>query len=865
MHGEFEVYLRRFAWAYEQQALASHALAARESRAKKGTGLVSCLRDVHDVYFAAKFNLGHTTTFEQVCPKYSVPASLVLQERLSHQLDLVERHLLGEIEARSGSFFDALGALHTLGAAVLRGRDQATRCRAKQAALAESLCGTSMRVRRLRRVRQHAAKVLRVLELVREVTEAADALPLLLQGGDYLSVHDLIGDIRSVMAREQLAGVAALRGIPERLTTAMATTDRAIASAVFAALADAPAERGAVVAAAVEAAAGELSTAGQKPPCLLERSARAATTSGVTVHLEEDAVTLRRAVLPPLLAGLMRSGRLAETLGMLRGKMSAETKTAIKATIAHVLPLLRMGVSADDEESIESAEECTSLAERLRALSPARFVALLSAVSATVDTLLKRAQAVHVAVETAYSASPAKQWQVKSGRLQQGDEMRRLQSDASVLLSGAGAESDASKEAMRECAMIATAIADAAEARWARLLGVRSAEHVTLPLAALAALSSAAQVFMARAEVARGRPCYSLRGTVQSQCTAWLNALSSNAEHKLAALLDTETWLPVPTPETLQIIAASLVEVHRGEADVGTQGDRICMYNRDGLADSASGVDGGDCGPSSVEIHYVPVGGERYHLVRAALTASQSVRALLDAATALPPLAPEVPYRVASLLRLFNTRSCRLVLGAGALQTAGLKSITAKHLALASQALTFFMTALHCMIAEARASLPLPRSGVAAAELERVVADMSKHQAEIHAKLLAIMRERLNLHVGRLPEVQARWAASKTAPRVDEPPSAFAASLVKEVGVLHRVLSPLLNEGELRTIFGRVTGALAKGAAVALSSASEMNPSPRFRAWMAADARALCACFSALPGAESKCVPLEELVVEDGN
>jgi Vps54-like protein len=36
--------------------------------------------------------------------------------------------------------------------------------------------------------------------------------------------------------------------------------------------------------------------------------------------------------------------------------------------------------------------------------------------------------------------------------------------------------------------------------------------------------------------------------------------------------------------------------------------------------------------------------------------------------------------------QVFNSRMCQLVLGAGAMATAGLRSITAKHLALSAQA-----------------------------------------------------------------------------------------------------------------------------------------------------------------------------------
>lgn len=42
----------------------------------------------------------------------------------------------------------------------------------------------------------------------------------------------------------------------------------------------------------------------------------------------------------------------------------------------------------------------------------------------------------------------------------------------------------------------------------------------------------------------------------------------------------------------------------------------------------------------------------------------------------------EVGHHVCDLVRVFNTQACQLVLGAGAVRTAGLKSISAKHLAL---------------------------------------------------------------------------------------------------------------------------------------------------------------------------------------
>lgn len=46
----------------------------------------------------------------------------------------------------------------------------------------------------------------------------------------------------------------------------------------------------------------------------------------------------------------------------------------------------------------------------------------------------------------------------------------------------------------------------------------------------------------------------------------------------------------------------------------------------------------------------------------------------------LPTLVTETMSRIIELLKAFNSRTCQVVLGAGAMRSAGLKNITAKHL-----------------------------------------------------------------------------------------------------------------------------------------------------------------------------------------
>jgi len=69
---------------------------------------------------------------------------------------------------------------------------------------------------------------------------------------------------------------------------------------------------------------------------------------------------------------------------------------------------------------------------------------------------------------------------------------------------------------------------------------------------------------------------------------------------------------------------------------------------------------------------------------------------------------------------VFNSRTCQLVLGAGALAAAGLKSITARHLALAAQALGAALALHPALAAAAAAAVPPPRRALLLPEFERV-------------------------------------------------------------------------------------------------------------------------------------------------
>lgn len=83
----------------------------------------------------------------------------------------------------------------------------------------------------------------------------------------------------------------------------------------------------------------------------------------------------------------------------------------------------------------------------------------------------------------------------------------------------------------------------------------------------------------------------------------------------------------------------------------------------------------------------VVIKGESYVVVGAALFFLPQLLEYCNCVDNLPTAAPDLLTRLVELLKTFNSRTCQLVLGAGALPLVGLKTISSRNLALASRSL----------------------------------------------------------------------------------------------------------------------------------------------------------------------------------
>ncbi|MFS7889546.1 putative vacuolar protein sorting-associated protein [Helianthus anomalus] len=777
-----------------------------------GEALVECLKEVPALYFKEDFALEDGGTFRAACS--SVGDNDVLQEKLTQYLDVVEVHLVKEISLRSNSFFEAQGQLEDLSLKIVEGCGRIRELKETIRVLDGDLVDSARQIQELKVTRSDLLALQEKLRVVLYVNQSLAALKLLVASADCAGALDVTDDLKHFLNGDQLTGLHCFRHLEDHVAAAINSVN-SILSAEFLRV--------------------SVNDAGDKDAVILSKAKARIASPGTEEDNEEywdqeDTSSFHDRVLP-LIIGLLRTAKLPAVLRIYRDTVISDMKIAIKSVVAELLPVLLARPLDSDfkagDRIVDADGGGSSLANKLRNLSSESFVQLLETIFKIVQAHLLRAAEVKKVIEWMMSnldghyAADSVAAAIANGALtaeissaadgQSGPSSLSTQKNL-IKVSPATSSSNLSKnfraDVLRENAEAVFAACDAAHGRWAKLLGVRALLHPKLRLQDFLNIYNTSQEFVTATEKIGGRLGYSIRGTLQSQAKAFVDFQHESRMTKLKALLDQETWVEVDVPNEFQAIVDSLFRLESDSDDDHSKS--IANSYNEVIASTAEQVDlNGQVnntktknGHTKSSAHLISFRGVGYHMVNCGLILLKMLSEYIDMNNFLPALSSEVIHRVLEVLKFFNTRTCQLVLGAGAMQVSGLKSITSKHLALASQVISF----VHAIMPEIRKVLflkvPETRKGMLLSEIERVSQDYKVHRDEIHTKLVQIMRERLLVHLRGLPQIIETWS------RVDETeiqPSQFAKSLTKEVGYLQRVLSRTLHEADVQEIFKEVT------------------------------------------------------------
>lgn len=140
----------------------------------------------------------------------------MLQEKLSHYLDIVEVNIAHQISLRSEAFFHAMTSQHELQDYLKKTSQAVKMLRDKIAQIDKVMCEESLQILRLALTRNNCVKVYNKLKLMATVHQTQPTVQVLLSTSEFVGALDLIATTQEVLQQE-LQGVHSFRHLGSQL------------------------------------------------------------------------------------------------------------------------------------------------------------------------------------------------------------------------------------------------------------------------------------------------------------------------------------------------------------------------------------------------------------------------------------------------------------------------------------------------------------------------------------------------------------------------------------------------------------------------------------------------------------------------
>lgn len=269
-----------------------------------------------------------------------------------------------------------------------------------------------------------------------------------------------------------------------------------------------------------------------------------------------------------------------------------------------------------------------------------------------------------------------------------------------------------------------------------------------------------------------------LRSTFISQAKLFLDILHKNRISSLSLLLENEDWVQVQVVSEFQNIINHLVD--------------LSLDNVNEEVDNNSNVE-----QQQVNIlDEIFISGEPFKVVNTGLMLIKFINDYTTCIEQLPSLTIDSIPKIIELLNIFNQMTYQLVLGAGARQTMKLKTITSKHLGLASQCLSLVIKFIPYLKTFLTKRLDVKQYPLLNG-LDKLLQDYTSHRQEIFSKFVVIIKERCTHQLKLLVATDLK---NDNMP-IPSPP---IAALVKDLSTLHKLLQGILSSEQVFKVFTNV-------------------------------------------------------------
>ncbi|XP_052275668.1 vacuolar protein sorting-associated protein 54-like isoform X1 [Dreissena polymorpha] len=687
------------------------------------------LEQIPKLFLMPNFNLENPDTFSAVFPWTQVEESKIdqpgarhssklLQEKLSHYLDIVEVQIAQQISRRSEAFFHAMASHDVLQEKMKATCARIKYLRDKMHQMDAMMARGSLKVVKMTQSRSNYVKLHNKLKLMSTVHQTQPTIQTLLSTNEFMGALDLISTTQEVLSQE-LAGVHCLRHLSSQLAEMKKLIEIMINEEFL-----------------------KLVTSELNRPI----------TDLVTLVDEEKLVAI--------LFGILRLKKL-DFLNDYQEETFRSMKAVVKQTVIEAIC------------AAETIESDSSLADQMRLLNYSQWIELMETIFNNMLIILQRAKAFSGIVSDVVGIAAGKTkvptpinspTQDMANPLEEPKHLNvSVSEDVDVMIT-----MEDHGKVMSDLRQLLFFLSDHANDRCMKVVQAQGKEGFLERLSPteFVSLSHLVEKFNSDCEELCGRKSMSLRGCLLSHATRFINRFHEERKTKLSCILDNERWKQADVPIEFQ----DLVQ-HISNSGQLTLPDRKSEKDRKP----------GEC---------LMVDGEQFAVVGTVLMLLKMVVEYCQCAEDIPSVTPDLLSRLIELLNMFNSRTCQLVLGAGALELVGLKTISTKNLALASRCLQLVVFYMPKIRAHFECKLP-NKSATMLKHFDAIVKDYKGHVEEISNKLVTIMESMVDTQI-------SRWEV-----KAPMPSSCFRA-ICKQMAKLHEAIIDILPQDQIKSIFFRI-------------------------------------------------------------
>ncbi|EGT48540.1 hypothetical protein CAEBREN_30372 [Caenorhabditis brenneri] len=706
--------------------------------------------DLPTIFIDPRFNLGDSSTFSAVFTvpandsldalkqtlsgKNVIPATPLeiaidkkpgefrdyeaLQNRLEMMHDVVDGRLAGKLVAKTDDFWQVVRSYSGLQEQLANALQCVMVVRKNLKHVDELVCDTSKKIVEVQEKYEQKKNLLAKLHDIACLREAQSTVQMMLSQGDYPKAIECIETSLDVLSKE-LNGVTCFRHLASQLRELYSVIGRMM---------------------------------NEDFTSLIQKELGVKPEAGTMIQAEGE--------LSAVLLGLMRM-RKYSFISVLR----EEIVEGVKSVMRHVIKnqILTSGVDLSDFDP-----SLTQLGEPVRRMKHADFLKTVRAVMDEEFYFCKRLEALQdILLETVERAHPSNRNGSQDVIIERLEEAKIIESDSddeteSVskstgsggFVSGSASNSNATATTLlsievrsdaflrRVLPLIAEFGHQCAQQRISRLLIARAKNSSVTETTSPTQLSECIALVKEYQSQCDEEGWYSTQNQKVGGLGRAINKLSMDYIEKFHAarkvrignMLDTELWKAADVSIEDQHLVDVAIETGKlRNTKRIDDGPSKKMFKRTG---SSTTIDSGTS--VSNVMQGIIVDEESYVVVGSSITMIQVLADYCEAISEMPSFAQDWNSRVIELLKIFNSRCCQLILGAGALQLVGLKTISVRNLALAGRSLELVCRFIPMVHDEMDKILPEDRKSLLR-YFKQVEGEYRDHVTEIAAKLITVI------------------------------------------------------------------------------------------------------------------------------